>query len=136
MKRLLIATLSCSVLLAAMPQRAELGDVKLMGLIEVGQVVLDCDHVKRAGRSAEMPVGFAIAPDSAFKLALEKVQFRCPSEYGNSVFADNDFYYITVGPVEFFLGTAKKEMTPTTLKEKSIRVHGVTGKVFPPTIYH
>lgn len=136
MKPLLIPTLFCSVWLSAMQQGSEVRELKLIGVIEVGQVFLDCDHVKKAGRPAEMPIGFLIAPDSAFKLALEKVKFRCPSKFGNSVFADNDFYYITVGPVEFFLGTAKKEITPATLKEKSIRVHGVTGKVFPPTIYN
>lgn len=135
MNPLLIPPLSCSVLLLAMQQPSALREVKLIGVIEVGQVVLDCDHVKIAGRPAEMPIGFVIAPDSAFKRALEKVKFRCPSEFGNAVFADNDFYYITVGPMDIFLGTAKKEMTPTTLKEKSIRVHGITGKVFPPTIY-
>lgn len=135
MKPLLIPTLLYSVLLSAMHQSPELRKLKLIGVIEVGQVFQDCDHVKKNGHPAEMPIGFLITPDSAFKLALEKIQFRCPSKFGNSVFADNDFYYITVGSMEIFLGTAEKGATLTTLKERSIRVHGLTGKVSPPTIF-
>ena len=52
-------------------------------------------------------MGFIISPDSAFQRALEKVKFRCPSEFGNFIFADDNYYYITVGPVDSFLETAK-----------------------------
>ena len=76
---------------------------------------------------------FIITPDSAFQRALEKVKFRCPSEFGNVIFADNDYYYITVGPVDTFPETAKRDITPSTLRGSTIRVHGLTGKVFPPT---
>ncbi len=77
-------------------------------------------------------MGFIISPDVAFQRALDKVKFRCPSEFGNLIFADDDYYYITVGPVDSFHETAKRDITPAALRASTIRVHGLTGKVFPP----
>jgi hypothetical protein len=104
----------------------------LIGVIKVGEIFQDCAHVRKAGRPAETPMGFIITPDSAFQRALEKVKFRCPSEFGNFIFADDNYYYITVGPVDRFLETAKSDITSATLGASTIRVHGLTGKVFPP----
>src|SRR5512141_534322 len=132
MRLFLIPTLFCSVLLSAQQPAQELRKSRLIGVIKVGEVFQDCAHVRKAGRLAETPMGFIITPDSAFQRALDKVKFRCPSEFGNFIFADNDYYYITVGPVDNYLETAKWDITSATLRVSTIRVHGLTGKVFPP----
>jgi hypothetical protein len=132
MRSFLIPTLFCSVLLSAQQPAQELRKSRLIGVIKVGEVFQDCAHVRKAGRLAETPMGFIITPDSAFQRAQEKVKFRCPSEFGNFIFADNDYYYITVGPVDNYLETAKWDITSATLRASTIRVHGLTGKVFPP----
>jgi len=124
--------LLCSWLLSTADQDPALWKPKLIGVVEVGYVFQDCAHVTIAGRPAEIPIGFLITPNSAFQLAQGKVKFRCPSEFGNHLFADNDFYYITVGPLDLFLEKTKQNITPTSLRAISIRVHGLTGRVFPP----
>jgi len=132
MNPLRIPPLLLPALLSAADQPPEGWTSPLAGLTEVGSVFRDCDHVTRRGRPADTPIGFLITPNAAFKLALDKVRFRCPSLYGNHVFADNDWYYITVGPTEVLLQMAKPSLTPAILKDAAIRVHGLTGKVIPP----
>ncbi|WP_257308928.1 hypothetical protein [Geothrix fuzhouensis] len=131
MKPILIPALFCSLLFSAQSGQ-DLRKSRLIGVIRVGEVFQDCAHVRRAGRLAETPMGFIISPDVAFQRALDKVKFRCPSEFGNLIFADDDYYYITVGPVDSFHETAKRDITPAALRASTIRVHGLTGKVFPP----
>ena len=132
MNPLLIPALICSLYPSAELQPAEAPKPRLIGVVEVGQVLQDCFHVTKAGRPAEVPIGFSVTPNAAYRLALEKVQFRCPSQYGNHLFADNDFYYITLGPFEPLLEPGGRDITPAHLKVIAIRVHGLTGKVFPP----
>ena len=132
MKPILIFMLFFSWLLSVQHPGQEPRKSRLIGVIKVGEVFQDCAHVRKAGRLAETPMGFIISPDSAFQRALEKVKFRCPSEFGNFIFADDNYYYITVGPVDSFRETAKRDITPATLRASTIRVHGLTGKVFPP----
>lgn len=132
MNPLLIPALIGSMSPSADLQPAEAPKPRLIGVVELGRVLQDCLHVTKAGRPAEVPIGFLLTPDAAFRLALEKIRFKCPSSFGNAVFADNDFYYITLGPFESVLATGKWDITPATLKAVAIQVHGLTGKVFPP----
>ena len=105
---------------------------KLIGVVEVGWVLQDCVHVGKAGHAAEVPIGFMVSPEDAFRAAREKLKLKCPNPYGNLVFADNDAYYITVGPVDTHLQSARNGLTAAMLKGFSIRVHGLTGAVSPP----
>lgn len=128
---ILILALTVPLLLTQQP-RPDFRKLKLVGIVEVGEVVEDCAHVRKSGRMAETPIGFMISPDTAFKLAMDKIKFRCPSAFGNVLFADNDHYYITVGPVDMFFEPLKQDITPALLRGTAVRVHGLTGAVSPP----
>jgi hypothetical protein len=128
MNHALLPMLLTSWVLLAQPPSPEARKWRLNGVIEVGSVFDDCVRVQKSGHPAESPMGFLIPPDRAFRLALEKIKFRCPSKFGHVVFADDGCYYITVGPLDAFPET----LTPAVLAASTIRVQGLTGRVFPP----
>jgi hypothetical protein len=129
MNQALLPMLFASWALLAQQPRPEPRTWRLSGVVEVGSVFDDCTRVRNAGRPAEPPLGFLITPDRAFQLALEKIKFRCPSKFGHVVFADDGYYYITVGPLDTFPAV----LTPAALTRSAIRVQGLTGRVLPPT---
>jgi hypothetical protein len=133
MKTFAVAILIASTQLVAQQVAAETKRPRLVGVIEVGEVFTDCDHVTRAKQPAATPIGFTITPNDAFKLAHDQGGFRCPSKFGHTIYADHEYYYITVGLIEAFLSIAKLDITPDTLREHTFRVHGKSGKVILPT---
>lgn len=136
MKAILFCFLTVSLLSQTQEVRPDFRTLRLVGVIEVGEVFEDCSHVRKSGRAAETPIGFMVTPDSAFKITMDKIKFRCPSPFGNTVFADNDYYYITVGPVDMFFQPVKQDITSGLLRAKTYRVHGLTGTVLPPTSFN
>ena len=131
MNPFLIPILGSSLLLAAQ-QAPEVKPPRLVGVIEVGTVFTDCDHVTQGGKPSPTPEGFSISPDSAFKLAHQAAKFRCPSKFGHTVYADKHFYYIRVGLVEGFLALANLDISPDTIRDSTISVHGKSGKITLP----
>ncbi len=133
MKTFAVVALLASIQLVAQRAPDEPARPRMVGVIEVGEVFKDCDHVTHSGQPAKTPVGFKITPNAAFKLAHDQGKFRCPSKFGHTVYADAEYYYITVGLIEAFLSIAKLDITPDTLRDQTFRVHGNSGKVLLPT---